>query len=69
MQHNRTCPNCGAQIEEGQQSVSGQDDRPQVEHCAVILGPPLVEHRSRDYLGRPVGIVGVGDVGIPMSDD
>ena len=57
MQRNRTCPICGAQVEEDPPPAADSCERPRVEECAVIFGPPLVEHRSRDYLGRPVGIV------------
>ncbi len=62
MQRTRTCPSCGAHI---------ADDPGLVDKCErlVILGPPLVEHQSRDYFGRPVGVVGVDDAGILIVDD
>ena len=69
MQRNRTCPICGAQIEEDPPAAGGRCGRPPAGECLVILGPPLVEHRSRDYFGRPVGVVGIDDLGIPAVDD
>ncbi len=67
MQCNRICPNCGADMADDSTPAPDIGRMPHVEERGVRLGPPLVEHQG-NYLGRPFGLVGIDDVGIPMID-
>ncbi len=68
MQCNRTCPNCGADIADDSTPAPCIGRMPRVEECGATLGPPVVGHQCRDYLGRPFGVAGIDDVDIPVID-
>ncbi len=67
MQCKRTCHNRGADMADDSTPVPDVVEAG-VKEYVVRLGPPVVDHQSRDYLGRPFGVAGVDEVGIRMVD-
>ena len=68
MQNKRTCPHCGADMTDDSTPAPDVVEKPCAEGSGVAIGPPVVEHQRRDYLGRPFGVAGIDDVDIPITD-